>query len=217
RRRRTRSSTSSSGRISKLSGGTPARSRPTTYARRSWIPRESPPLRSGQARCFPAVATGMASAGRIVPGGLGYLRPPGTIELAAYGVDLRGKRVADVGAGEGRLALGAPAQGIGARCDHRDDRKPASHGHGRPDVRPRGRGRAGPGPLPVTPTRSALACDPLRGPARAAGLSGRPSALFASRSLARAALAARRPAFRRARGRFRGARAAITVRRRYSL
>ena len=52
----------------------------------------------------------MASAGRIVPGGLGYLRPPGTIELAAYGVDLRGKRVADIGAGEGRLALGAAAQ-----------------------------------------------------------------------------------------------------------
>ena len=52
----------------------------------------------------------MASAGRIVPGGLGYLRPPGTIELAAYGDDLRGKRVADIGAGEGRLALGAAAQ-----------------------------------------------------------------------------------------------------------
>jgi ubiquinone/menaquinone biosynthesis C-methylase UbiE len=48
-----------------------------------------------------------ASAGRILPGGLGYLRPPAGIELAAYGVDLKGKRVADVGAGEGRLALGA--------------------------------------------------------------------------------------------------------------
>lgn len=35
------------------------------------------------------------------------LRPPAEIELAAYGVDLRGKRVADIGAGEGRLALGA--------------------------------------------------------------------------------------------------------------
>ncbi|TME59727.1 MAG: class I SAM-dependent methyltransferase, partial [Chloroflexi bacterium] len=39
--------------------------------------------------------------------GLGYLRPPAEIELAAYGVDLRGRRVADIGAGEGRLALGA--------------------------------------------------------------------------------------------------------------
>ena len=51
--------------------------------------------------------SGTASAGRILPGGLGYLRPPAKIELAAYGVDLRGKRVADIGAGEGRLALGA--------------------------------------------------------------------------------------------------------------
>ena len=49
----------------------------------------------------------MASVGRLLPGGLGYLRPPARIELAAYGVDLRGRRVADVGAGEGRLALGA--------------------------------------------------------------------------------------------------------------
>jgi ubiquinone/menaquinone biosynthesis C-methylase UbiE len=52
----------------------------------------------------------MANVGQFIPGGLGYLRPPATIELAAYGVDLRGKRVADVGAGEGRLALGAAAQ-----------------------------------------------------------------------------------------------------------
>jgi ubiquinone/menaquinone biosynthesis C-methylase UbiE len=49
----------------------------------------------------------MASPGRIFPGGLTFLRPPAEIELDAYGVDLRGKRVADVGAGEGRLALGA--------------------------------------------------------------------------------------------------------------
>jgi len=48
-----------------------------------------------------------ASAGRILPGGLGYLRPPAEIELAAYGLDLRGLRVADIGTGEGRLALGA--------------------------------------------------------------------------------------------------------------
>jgi ubiquinone/menaquinone biosynthesis C-methylase UbiE len=47
------------------------------------------------------------SAGRILPGGLGYLRPPAEIELGAYGLDLRGLRVADIGAGEGRVALGA--------------------------------------------------------------------------------------------------------------
>jgi ubiquinone/menaquinone biosynthesis C-methylase UbiE len=57
-------------------------------------------------RCFLAQVSGTASAGRILPGGLGYLRPPAEIELAAYGLDLRGLRVADVGAGEGRLALG---------------------------------------------------------------------------------------------------------------
>ena len=51
--------------------------------------------------------SGTASAGRIFPGGLGFLRPPAEIELAAYGLDLRGLRVADIGAGEGRLALGA--------------------------------------------------------------------------------------------------------------
>jgi len=49
----------------------------------------------------------MASVGKLMPGGLGYLRPPAEIELAAYDVDLRGLRVADIGAGEGRLALGA--------------------------------------------------------------------------------------------------------------
>jgi len=48
-----------------------------------------------------------ASTGRTFPGGLGYLRPPAEIELAAYGLDLRGLRIADIGAGEGRLALGA--------------------------------------------------------------------------------------------------------------
>jgi ubiquinone/menaquinone biosynthesis C-methylase UbiE len=58
-------------------------------------------------RCFRAQVSGTASAGRILPGGLGFLRPPAEIELAAYGLDLRGLRVADIGAGEGRLALGA--------------------------------------------------------------------------------------------------------------
>jgi len=47
------------------------------------------------------------STGRILPGGLGYLRPPAEIELSAYGLDLRGLRVADIGSGEGRLAFGA--------------------------------------------------------------------------------------------------------------
>ena len=51
--------------------------------------------------------SGTANAGRLFPGGLGFLRPPAEIELGAYGLDLRGLRVADVGAGEGRLALGA--------------------------------------------------------------------------------------------------------------
>ena len=35
------------------------------------------------------------------------LRPLAESELQAYGVDLHGLRVADVGTGEGRLALGA--------------------------------------------------------------------------------------------------------------
>jgi ubiquinone/menaquinone biosynthesis C-methylase UbiE len=48
-----------------------------------------------------------ANVGQLLPGGLGYLRPPAEIELGAYGLDLRGLRVADIGAGEGRLALGA--------------------------------------------------------------------------------------------------------------
>ena len=48
-----------------------------------------------------------ASTGRILPGGLGYLRPPAEIELSAFGLDLRGLRVADIGSGEGRLAFGA--------------------------------------------------------------------------------------------------------------
>lgn len=58
-------------------------------------------------RCFPEQVSGTASAGRIFPEGLSILRPPAELELGAYGVDLRGKRVADIGAGEGRLALGA--------------------------------------------------------------------------------------------------------------
>ena len=49
----------------------------------------------------------MASTGRILPGGLGYLRPPAETELSAFGLDLRGLRVADIGSGEGRLAFGA--------------------------------------------------------------------------------------------------------------
>jgi ubiquinone/menaquinone biosynthesis C-methylase UbiE len=51
--------------------------------------------------------SGTASAGRTFPGGLSILRPPAEIELGAYGIDLRGLRVADIGAGDGRLALGA--------------------------------------------------------------------------------------------------------------
>ena len=58
-------------------------------------------------RCFLGQVSDTASSGRLLPGGLGYLRPPAEIELAAYGLDFRGLRVADIGAGEGRLALGA--------------------------------------------------------------------------------------------------------------
>ena len=67
----------------------------------------SPLSRSGVVRCFPGQVSATASTGRTFPGGLGYLRPPAEIELAAYGLDLRGLRIADIGAGEGRLALGA--------------------------------------------------------------------------------------------------------------
>jgi ubiquinone/menaquinone biosynthesis C-methylase UbiE len=58
-------------------------------------------------RCFQAQVSDTASAGRIFPEGMGQLRPPAEIELGAYGLDLQGLRVADIGAGEGRLALGA--------------------------------------------------------------------------------------------------------------
>src|SRR2546428_7631579 len=67
----------------------------------------SPRQRSVPVRCFPEQVSGTASTGRTFPGGLGFLRPPAEIELAAYGLDLRGLRVADIGAGEGRLALRA--------------------------------------------------------------------------------------------------------------
>lgn len=56
--------------------------------------------------------SGTASAGRTFPGGLGFLRPPAEVELRAYGVDLRGLRVADIGSGEGRLALGAARDAV---------------------------------------------------------------------------------------------------------
>jgi ubiquinone/menaquinone biosynthesis C-methylase UbiE len=49
----------------------------------------------------------MADVGRLLPGVSSVLRPPATAELGAYGVDLRGRRVADIGTGDGRLALGA--------------------------------------------------------------------------------------------------------------
>jgi ArsR family transcriptional regulator len=49
----------------------------------------------------------MAEVGRLFPGLSSILRPPAEAELGAYGLDLRGLRVADIGAGDGRLALGA--------------------------------------------------------------------------------------------------------------
>lgn len=39
------------------------------------------------------------------------LRPDAPMELAAYGVTLRGARVLDIGTGDGRLAFGAAAAG----------------------------------------------------------------------------------------------------------
>ena len=57
--------------------------------------------------CFREQVSGTANVGQLLPGGLGFLRPPAEIELGAYGLDLQGLRVADIGAGEGRLALGA--------------------------------------------------------------------------------------------------------------
>src|SRR2546428_8765810 len=106
-RRRTRCSTSSSVPTSRWSGGSPGPSRRTRSARRSWTSSAWPPSRRGVVRCFLVQVSATASVGQLVPGGLGYLRPPAEIELAAYGVDFRGVRVADIGAGEGRLALGA--------------------------------------------------------------------------------------------------------------
>jgi ubiquinone/menaquinone biosynthesis C-methylase UbiE len=64
-------------------------------------------VETASVRCFRGQVSGTASTGRVFPGGLGQLRPPADIELAAYGIDLRGLRVADIGTGEGRLALGA--------------------------------------------------------------------------------------------------------------
>ena len=52
----------------------------------------------------------MAEVGRLFPGLASNLRPPAEAELGAYGLDLRGLRVADIGAGDGRLALGAARQ-----------------------------------------------------------------------------------------------------------
>src|SRR5712691_1812908 len=100
------SSMSCSARISRWCGGSRVPNPQTTSAARSWIPSASPPG-TALVRCFPAPVSGTASVGLMVPGGLGYLRPPAEIELGAYGLDLRGLRVADIGAGEGRLALGA--------------------------------------------------------------------------------------------------------------
>ena len=49
----------------------------------------------------------MAEVGRLLPGLAPNLRPRAEAELGAYGLDLRGLHVVDVGAGDGRLALGA--------------------------------------------------------------------------------------------------------------
>src|SRR2546430_2268372 len=99
--------TTASARISRSCGGSPVQSRPTTFEARSWIRSASLRRPTRLVRCFRDRVSGTASTGRLLPGGLGYLRPPAEIELGAYGLDLRGLRVADIGTGEGRLALGA--------------------------------------------------------------------------------------------------------------
>ncbi|TMF74249.1 MAG: methyltransferase domain-containing protein [Chloroflexi bacterium] len=106
------SSTSCSARIWRWCGGSRAPNPQTTSGARSWIHSASPRQPTAWVRCFPAQVSATASSGRILPGGLGYLRPPAEIELGAYGLDLRGLRVADIGAGEGRLALGAARDAV---------------------------------------------------------------------------------------------------------
>src|SRR5439155_1341979 len=94
-------------RVSDFLAANPATVEPPLLHTGSWTPRGSPRRRSGAVPCCLDRVSATANVGRLLPGGLGYLRPPAEIELAAYGVDLRGRRVADIGAGEGRLALGA--------------------------------------------------------------------------------------------------------------
>jgi ubiquinone/menaquinone biosynthesis C-methylase UbiE len=55
------------------------------------------------------VSRGASGVGRFAPTSSAALRPPAERELAAYGGEriLRGRRVLDVGTGDGRLALGA--------------------------------------------------------------------------------------------------------------
>src|SRR5437879_11910362 len=101
-----------SARTSRWCGGSRAPSPPTTSATRSWIRSASPRRATASVRCFQAQVNATASPGRVIPGGLGYLRPPAEIELGAYGLNLRGLRVADIGAGEGRLALGAARDAV---------------------------------------------------------------------------------------------------------
>src|SRR3989442_12277009 len=96
-----------SARTSRWCGGSREPSPPTTSATRSWIRSASPRRATASVRCFQAQVNATASSGRTFPGGLGFLRPPAEIELGAYGLDLGGLRVADIGAGEGRLAPGA--------------------------------------------------------------------------------------------------------------
>src|SRR5437879_13811504 len=130
------SSTSCSARIWRWCGGSRAPNPQTTSGARSWIHSASPRQPTAWVRCFPAQVSATASSGRILPGGLGYLRPPAEIELGAYGLDLRGLRVADIGAGEGRLALGAArdAVAVGAADPDRGDRARGRAAAERPGV-----------------------------------------------------------------------------------
>lgn len=79
-----------------------------------------------------------ASVGRCVPSSSSANRPPAARELAAYGGRrlLRGKRVLDLGTGDGRLALGAAE--LGAREVVGIDPDPAALRDARAKVRTAG-------------------------------------------------------------------------------
>src|SRR5439155_8905196 len=102
----------SAARTSTSSGGTRVRSRPTTFVGRSSIRTGSPRPSRAAALCCPAHVSSTASdVGKYVPALASSLRPTAQDELAVWGGPrlVRGKRVLDLGCGDGRLALGVAA------------------------------------------------------------------------------------------------------------